>query len=176
MPTVTATRNFSAQMRELIEQSIPKDDFVMALLAARIVQNLRATDPELLAGWLDELAESCMVSEIRHYEQAQRKRNRHNSSIFSEAASRFEDGDASALDRFTVDKFVVNDSNTWKSLGEMTGSDHRYVADRYRDRSKSNGLLAKFHEAVAQKIGNRTTTEVFSVSTYKAMEDSILKP
>jgi len=159
-------------MRTLIERSIPDDDFVMAMVAAQIVANLRVTDPDLLTGWLDELAESCMVSALRGYERAVRGKNRHGALDFSEAASRFETGDTT--NRFT-ERYVVDSLNTWKSLGEMTGSDHRFVADRYRDRAASNGLLAKFHEAVAKKVGSQKTSEVFSVATYTELEGSIVK-
>lgn len=57
-----STRDFAAEMRAVIEAEAAGGPYVSAVVAAHIVDKLRATDPELLDGWLQAGA----VQFLRH--------------------------------------------------------------------------------------------------------------
>lgn len=67
----------------------------------------------------------------------------------------------------------VSDDGTQREAAQMDGSDHHYVAARYDDRSKRNGMFAAFHRAVAKKCGHRRTDEVFTAEQYESLYSSI---
>jgi hypothetical protein len=83
-----------------------------------------------------------------------------------------EDGDYEPLSHFAV-VYAIDDENTRRPVGEMTGADHRFVAGRYKASAASDLMLAAFHEKVAKKVGSRRTADVFSEEQYDAMLRSL---
>lgn len=71
---------------------------------------------------------------------------------------------------------VVDKENTRRSVGQMTGADHRYVARQYTADARVSQMEAAFHKAVAKKVGNATTADVMDEETYSALYRSIVNP
>lgn len=95
--------------------------------------------------------------------------------VFGDLARRKANGENINLrDHFKI-VYVVDQKHTRKTVGEMTGRDHRFVAENYEATAKRSALLAAFHRAVAKKVGDRKTSEVFTQEEYARMFNSIVK-
>lgn len=149
------------------------EDFVLGVEAEKLVAYLRANKPAELRMWLDEHAATFVADCVRHRGRSRRSKaqQRQGAHDFAEAAARFEAGDDEALNPFKLLTHCIE--GRWKRLGAMRGQDHLYVADDYRCKGKKQLLLAKFHQAVAERIGDRTTEEVFTEEKYLEMYRSL---
>jgi hypothetical protein len=175
-------RNYLAEMDEAIETALPPTDFVNAIVAREVVGKLRANDPELLAGWLDLRAEVILTDFLHHRMKNRRSlspeaRKRH---VFGEAAAEFgETGDAERFRTVTHELFdqflVVGSDNLRRCIGDMTGADHLFVAEGHAETRQAAELLESFHRAVAKKVGNKRTRDVFTESEYRAMYRSVTR-
>lgn len=133
-----------------------------------LYEELQQSDPELLHGWLQANALQFLSETIRQRFHSDRSRHRNaRRKAFGDAA------DSGTLADYFEQRFVVNEKNTWRRLGDMTGADHRYVAGQHECTAKRAALLAKFHLAVARKVGTRRTEEVFSAEKLAKLEQSI---
>lgn len=168
-------RNYTADMAEAIETAVPESDYVAPVVAAELVAHLRKTDPGLLAGWLDLRAEVVIADVIARRSNSKRQAARIGAPrrAFAEAARTFAaSGDPGDLAPFSFE-YVVDETNTRRTVANMTAKDCRYVADRYEDTARSARLEASFHRAVAKKVGGRTVGEVFTEEQYLEMYQSI---
>jgi len=68
---------------------------------------------------------------------------------------------------------AVDPEHLRKRAGDMTGADHRFVADSYQASGNYALLRAAFHNAVAKKVGTRKTSDVIDADTYETMYQSI---
>lgn len=169
------SRDYLADMNEAIENAIPDGDYTAPLVAADLVDRLRVEDPDLLTGWLELKAAVFLADAVARKSNSKRQLARVGAPrrAFAEAAQSFADeGDATVLRPFAAE-YVVDEKNTRRTVGQMTGADHLFVADRYEDTEKRAKLEKSFHRAMAKKVGNRLTTEVFSEEQYVAMYRSV---
>lgn len=176
------TRDYITEMNDAIDAALPDGDYVVPLVAHDLVEKLRANDPDLLSGWCEAKYEVILTDFIHHKVKNRRSKSREASarSAFAEAAGRFaDDGDVVAMrdavrSPFDVE-YVVNGENLRRKVRDMTGQDHRFVADEYAETKQTALLLESFHRAVAKKVGRRRTSEVFTEETYLAMYRSITR-
>lgn len=69
---------------------------------------------------------------------------------------------------------AVGPKNLRIRVGQMKAPDHLEVAERYRDSSDRSRRLGAFHEAVADRIGDRTTDEVMTETEYGLLRAEIV--
>lgn len=141
-----------------------------AVTAAEMVRALSEQDPDLLLGWLQARSTAVLASYLNALDRGDRARARRGEAArtFAAAAVRFEAGDLDAMNPFDATHMIRGQR---KRLGEMTGRDHLFVAEGYRRRAATQTFLQVVHRAVAVRVGNRTTEEVFTPEQYQAMFD-----
>lgn len=168
-------RDYFAEMNTAIEAAIPEADYAAPVVAAQLLDQLRAEDPELLAGWLDLRAPSILADTIARRSNSRRQTARIAAPrrAFAEAARSFTDsGDSAALRPFAAE-YVIDEHNTRRSVARMTAADCLFVAGRYEDTAQQAKLEAAFHRAVAKKVGRRTVGEAFTEEQYLMMYRSV---
>lgn len=91
------------------------------------------------------------------------RRGRTRAGVFGDAVEK------GNVNEFAKLKYKVGGGKE-KPLGDMTASDHRFVAGEFDEASRRCLMLRAFHEAVALKVGDLTTGEVFTVDQYRQLE------
>jgi hypothetical protein len=170
-----ATRDFAADMTSVITAEIGDGPYVSAVIALHIVEKLRATDPELLAGWLDLQAVGILrdaISTRSRSEKASARATR-GRSVFGDAAREHDDGDSTALTSFLDVRYVVDEEHTRTRLAEMRKPELLFAADDYRRQANENLLEEAFLRALAKKVGARQVADVFDDDKLAAMWHSI---
>lgn len=162
---------------ELLDRHLADlESYVAAVEAERFRDYLADHYPDVLKAWHQE-REVIWISQaigLRDRSERGKARRRARARQFHEASESFErDGDYEALNPFTV-RYVVNDDNARKQVGDMTGVDHRFVASQYERSAKQDQMLAAFHHAVAKKIGRKRTRDVLTPEQYEALYRSIV--
>lgn len=168
-------RDYLTEMNAAIEAAIPDGDYAAPLVAADLVERLRAEDPELLTGWLDLRATVFLADAVARRSNGLRQTARIAAPrrAFAEAARTFAtDRDATVLRPFAVE-YVVDEQNTRRTVGRMTAADCLFVSRRYDDTARQAKLEASFHRAVAKKVGVGTVGDVFTEAQYVAMYQSV---
>jgi hypothetical protein len=133
-------------------------------------------DWDLLTAWLfvnrTDFVRDAIDARLRSLRGQARYSSR---SVFGDLARRKAAGeDVKMVDHFKL-VFEIDPKHTRKTVAEMTGADHRYVASQYESNSKRTALLAAFHRVVAKKVGNKKTAEVIDLDTYDRLFRSIVK-
>jgi hypothetical protein len=174
MTKSTASRDYIGEMNSAIAESLGDGDVIAPVVAEKLHAHLLEVDPDLLAGWLRECAVHFLTRTIGDRDRSDRAtaRSRCEARRFSTAAK---SGDTETLSTFAV-RLVVNDANTRRPIGEMTGADHLHVAREYGQTAASARMLEAFHRAVAKKVGKKKTAEVMDELTYDQMYQSIVRP
>lgn len=171
-------RSYLDDMQALLSEKLPTTDYIAGVEAAKIVEWLRDNDPDLLHGWLNEIAVVVMSRTIATRSNRDRGDRRKNASVFafSAAATRFAaSGDPSEFSPF-LEQFVVNSDNLRRIVADMTREDHTFVANRYNQRSEQQKAEAAFHKVIADRIGSgQTTSDVMDEDTYQRLHDSIIE-
>jgi hypothetical protein len=163
---------YRTEFAEYVAKRLPKGDWAAPVVAAKIVTELRRKRPDLLAGWLDANAEQFITSHISTQDRIARQHRASDAprSAFRAAADKFEAGDSTAFDL----RFVINANNLRRRVGDMSKSDHLYVAGEHDKRSASALFEAAFHRAIAKRIPNgKTTSDVLTEDEYLRLRDSI---
>lgn len=171
-------RDYRADFQAFVDQRMPSGDFVLPVLAADLVTEMRKTDPALLRGWLDANATQFVTQVLGDRARSERGRRAVDAprSAFAEAADRFSDGDSDALKPFDL-HFVIGDDMTRRRLGDMTRADHLFVANEHTKRSNAALFEAAFHKAVAKRIpAGKTTQDVMDEQEYLRLRSSIRAP
>lgn len=174
---MSTDRDYNTEILNLVKEMTPAGDFTARLVADDVINKLRANDPELLAGWLDLRAGEILGAWIAAHYNSLRSRTRIMAPrrAFAEAAERFtETREPVILDPFAA-VYVVDHENLRRRVADMTGADHSFVADRYADDKHTAAMLEAFHRAVAKKVGDKRTADVFSTDQYLAMYRSITR-
>lgn len=171
-------RDYEEEMAAFLASRIPTGDFVLAVLSGNLVAELRRDDADLLDGWLQERAALIIADYLRKQFQLQRLRAGRESkrSAFAKEAAEAEEEGPEAVSAFAQRYYVDETKNTWRTVGDMTGPDHMFVSRDYDDRSDAMKLLAKFHQAVGERIGLKRTADVMTEAQYVRLRDSIVKP
>jgi hypothetical protein len=171
------SRDYIAEMNAVIEAAVPEGDYIAPILGAELAEKLKANDPELLAGWLWTRAQAELSDTFARRSNSLRQHARVMGPrrAFADAAEEFErTGDPRVLRTFQTE-YVVNSGNLRRKVADMTGPDHRFVADSYGATAKSASMLAAFHRAVAKKVGDQRTADVFTQDQYDAMLRSLMR-
>jgi hypothetical protein len=167
-------RDYVAEMNGEIEAALEDGgDLVAPVVAAKLCARLLETDPELLTGYLHATAETVIRSAVVHRFTAQRAKLRATaqSRAFAEATA---SGSPERLGMFMV-RHCVDNSGTWKPAGDMTGTEHAFVAESYERRATTERMEAAFHAAIARKAGAKRTSEVMDEAHYERLYQSIVK-
>lgn len=150
-------RDYLAEMRAVIDAELQDGDSAPAV-AGRIVAKLHATDPDLLAGWLDAGAVGWLTEAIGCIDRSARSHARAVSrrSAFGEASG---DGDVAG---FLVVRYVVDDAHTRKPLRELTRGELLYVAEAYAAGARAARFEAAFFRALAKRVGDGVVADHFT--------------
>lgn len=173
----TDGRDYLAEMDTRITDATAGSGWAAPLVAQKLHAELVADDPDLLDGWLHAVAGEALRQAIANRSRAHRTYARRAASrAFAQAARDAEDsGDAAPLlGLFAVD-YVVAADRTRKRARDMTGPDHRFVAGRYEASGNGELMLAAFHHAIAEKVGDRRTAEVYTEAEYEALYLSVTR-
>lgn len=172
------SRDYLADMDAAIDAALPdvsQSDYTAPIVAAELVDRLRAEDPDLLSGWLHLKAHVFLGDVVARKSNSKRQAARRSAPrrAFAEAARSFgETADETVLSPF-VAEYVVDDQNTRRTVARMTSADCLFVAARYEDTAKQAKLEAAFHRAVAKKVGKRTVGDAFTEEQYLTMYRSV---
>jgi hypothetical protein len=167
-------RDYAAEMRALINAETATGPYASTVVAAHIVRKLRATDPDLLHGWLDAQATDFVRQAINERDRSTRTyaRTAGRRSAFGDDARRHEAGQGDALVRWLSVPFPVEDGSR-KRLADLTAADLDFVADRYEQRAAENAMTAAFLRALRRKVGRKTVGDCFDDAQLTAMWRSI---
>lgn len=156
-------RDYAADMRAVIDAETSHGPYTSAVVAEHIVQKLRATDPDLLDGWLQAQAEFFIRHTINLRDCSHRTHVRATAgrSVFREASARAEAGEPEALAGWLSVVHVVEDGSR-KRLAEMTATDLAFVADDYARRVAENAMHEAFLRALAKSVGPGRVADRFT--------------
>lgn len=172
-------RDYISEMNARIDVATQGSGWVAGIVAEKLHAELLEADPDLLDGWLRAVAVDTLRLTIGTRSRVQRivARRRSASRAFQAATDGVEkSGDAAPLLGLFAVNYVVDDSNTRKQAADMTGPEHLFVAVNTYQRSANQALmLAAFHRAVAEKVGGKRTSEVFSAQEYEHLYLSITR-
>ena len=160
-------RDYVREMRDFLAKNPPKGDVIASDHAEKLVKRLQQRDPDLLSGWLMVNAVALLSADIRRTWVNERR-----TKARTEMAKAMQRGDSGAMKRaaqtvFDTERFVVDNKNTWRILGDMTKKDHTFVAAKYDERSQEAHVRAAFHRALARRLtGNQKTSDVITVADY----------
>jgi hypothetical protein len=153
-----ATFDHMARIRALID-SEAHGAYNARDVAAQVVAKLRATDPELLAQWLDAQAVQVMYAAINTRDRSLRAHVRR-----STAAAAFERDVAAgpeAMGRWLEVPYSV-DQGVRKPLGDMDAHDLSAAARAYGMRAIDNRMVEAFLLALSRRVGNGTVRDHYS--------------
>lgn len=121
--------DYGAEMRAVIDQHTGDGGYIPRIAAGEIVAKLRATDPEILTGWLDEQAEHFVWQAINDRDRSRRAKAAHagKSAAFRDAAAQHAEGDPGALRAFLDSPYTVADGSR-RPLAELRRDDLLHVA------------------------------------------------
>lgn len=167
------TRDYVTEMRALIDAEAA-GTYVPGVVAHDIVEKLRATDPELLSGWLDFQAESFIRQAINNRDNSQRTyaRRAARGSVFAADAEAAEGGDTERLAGWLDVRFTVEDGNR-TPLRDMTKDELLFASDAYEARARENKMTSVFLRAIARKVKTGKVADHFTDETLTAMWTSI---
>lgn len=168
------SRDFAAEMRTIIDAETAHGPYSSPVVAAHIVAKLRATDPDLLAGWLDAQAVNFIRHAINLRDCATRTHARLTAgrSVFRSASDAHESGDSDALGGWLQVVHVV-EGGTRKRLADMYAGDLDFAASEYAQRAAENALAESFLRALARKVGSGTVKDHYSNEQLAAMWQSL---
>lgn len=167
-------RNYAAEMRAVMDAETGEGPYHLAVVANQIVEKLRATDPDLLDGWLQAQAVTFVHEAIRSRDRSDRGHARATAtrSVFRAAAESAEAGDEAPLAKFLSTVYVVEDGSRVR-LAEMRKPELIFVADDYRQRASEHLLQEAFMRALAKKVGKDRVADHFDDAQLTAMWQSI---
>ena len=163
MTAASDPAEIAAAMRAVIDQHTSDGPYTPRIAAGEIVDKLRANDPDLLAAWLDSQAAHFVWDVINRRDHSRRAVTNHaaKSGVFQAAAAHHAAGDSTRLVSFLAAPYTIADG-TRRTLGTLTHDDLLFVADRYDDRAKENGLRAAFMRALARRVKSGTVLDHFT--------------
>jgi hypothetical protein len=164
----THERDYAAEMRVILDAEMQVGD-AAPVVAARIVAKLRATDPGLLSGWLDLGATSFVREALGQIDRSARGAARRGiaRSAFADA------GDRGDVGEFLAVRYVVDEQQTRKPLGDLLKPELLYVASEYDADAKSARLEAAFFRAIAKQVGTGRVRDRFDEQRIAELRRSI---
>jgi hypothetical protein len=152
-----------------INEALNNGPFVPAEEAERIIDRWTTEDPATLHAWYRQQR----VAFVRRALQDALDKCR--PTVCSGSAKRrfidaAETPGPSVLVRW---RCKVDDEGTQLSIGAMHAKDHNFVAAARGDQAHALAMVAAFHRAVASRIANKRTDQVFDAETLLALYKSI---
>lgn len=175
--TSVTDRDYIAEMTAAIEAAVPESDYVASQVAANLVDQLRAEDPDLLSGYLHQRAPVVLADVIARRSNSKRQSARIMAPrrAFAEAARSFAaESDSKVLSPFAFE-YVIDAENTRRTVANMTAADCRFVAEQYERTAREAKLEAAFHRAVGKKVGIQRVGDVFTEEQYLEMYQSVTR-
>lgn len=156
--------DFMAALKEDLEAA-RGSDYHLDAVAAEFCARMSSNHHDEWISFLLDRAPIFMRRELSRLESSERTtaRTRGKQRAFRQAV---DDGD---VGQFLAAAYVVDDENTRRTMAEMTGKDHTYVASRYEATGKEALMMAAFHRVIAKKVGGRKTSEVLSEEQIQAL-------
>lgn len=156
-------RNYAAEMRAIIDAETAGTSYSSPVVAEHIVTKLRATDPDLLDGWLHSQAEFFIrhAINLRDCSTRTHARTAARRQAFGSDAKRHAGGESTAMVAWLNVPFAVEDG-TRKRLGDLTADDLTFVADTYDSRARENAMTAAFLRALRKRVGRKTVADHFT--------------
>lgn len=169
-------RNYAAEMRAVIDTETAGESYETPAAAQNIVRKLRATDSDLLYGWLDSQAEHFVWQAINDRDRSTRSRVRQQArrTAFADAAETFQAGGKQAMTSFLSMPFALADG-TRKRLADMDAADLAYAADQYEFAEHEASMNKAFLRAVAKKVGDDKVSDHFDEQQLARMWTSLSK-
>lgn len=162
------TRDYAAEMRAIIDAETATGAYASRVVAAHVVEKLRATDPELLQGWLDAQAETFVWQAINDRDRSLRSHARATAGRAEFAA----DSARGDVGRWLNTPFSVADGMR-KRLGDMSRDDLLFASGEYRARAEQNRMTSTFLAVLAKKVRRGTVRDHFTEEQLDAMWTSI---
>jgi hypothetical protein len=180
-------QEMSTALDAAIDQAVNDGPFVAAVLAEKLITELMVHDPGLLEEFLWEVAPDVIRREISariHVRNLRAARSR-RAHTFSRAIGDPQDGPAPTgsapaepahLPSVFENVHTVNEEALRKKACDMTGGEHMYVARTKARVAKRELIVSAFHEAVARRVGDGVTSDVFTRAQYEEMYSSLMRP
>lgn len=170
---IPTARDYCGEMRRVIDEATADGAYVPRLVASEVAEKLRATDPDLLEGWLQAQAEHFLWQMINDRDRSVRAATRHRikPQAFSEAAAAHESGDGAPLRKFLDMPFSVADGSR-KPLAKLDKDDLLFVRDGYQKRADENAFWVAVTGALAKKVGKGLVEDHFTEDQLAKMFDS----
>jgi len=159
------SRDYLTEMRVLIDSKIKDDRYIPELVAKQIVETLRESDPELLAGWLELHAADFLRTTIISIGRSKRTHVRTTAkgkSFRAAATHATKTGDTKPLQNFLDVRYAVDINGTRKKLPDMMTMDLMFVAEGYANTAKRSALISSFMRKLAIKVGVDKVSDHFS--------------
>lgn len=151
---------------------------VPAVLAQQIIDS---ADADELHAWLRSRAQEVVASRIRvilrQGEPTLRLPSDRNQSrrAFTEAVAKGEPALVEWRQGVFKQRCIVDTSGTTKYVSDMTGDDHRFVAQHHQQSAERGAMLSAFHRQVGKMVlGSKVTGDVFSEEQLTKLANSIL--
>lgn len=164
-------RDYAADMRAVIDAETGESPYVSRAVAAHIVEKLRATDVDLLTGWLDHHAESLIWQAINDRDRSTRAKARATAGARRFAAAS-ESEDEAQVARFLNVPYVIEDGSRVR-LAELHATDLLFVAQGYEQRASDNAMNAAFLRALAKKVGKDRVADHYDDAALAEMWRSV---
>jgi hypothetical protein len=149
-------------VHQMMESAIEAagDHFAVPVVAMKLVEQLRRENMGLLIAYLNARAALYFTLDMSRHLRGQRQ-----SARVQARRHRFHEDPAA----FYHSKFAIDEHGNRKELCDMTGVDHRFVASEYRRDANKDLLEASFHEALARKLGDKRTSDVYTAEQVAEM-------
>lgn len=171
------TRDYCAEMRRIIDaRTADGRPYIARVVASEVVTDLRTTDPDLLNGWLNTMAEHFIWQFVNDRDRAIRSRARYYvpRDEFQQAARAFTTGNDKPLRRFMDMPLTVADG-TRKRLAILNHNDLMFVAADYDKRAATNAMMTAFLTALAKKVGDGVVADHFTEEKLAELFNSLRK-
>lgn len=148
-------------------------DFVPAEEAERFVAFMETHHPDEIVEYMHAKFVNMITIELGRTRRSERARA-HRSSTRAKFAKTLAEGGTDAVADVFAAHYVVDSNNTERALRDMNGPDHLFVAHGYERSGRKDLLRCQFHKAVARRVGQRRTGDVFTDTDYLALHDEIV--
>lgn len=133
---------------ELVDQILSEAKVRDKYTATEVASYISDSDPDLVLRWLKENEFTLLTQFVSDMLRRARgrltvERRRTGWSMYDQS-------------------FVVNDDLQRMALGDMTATEHRYVASNYAREAAQSKHHEGLHLLIAKRVGKRPTREVFS--------------
>ncbi|MGH9094163.1 MAG: hypothetical protein ACRDXE_03285 [Acidimicrobiales bacterium] len=165
------SRDFVGEMDKLLDDWVPEGDWVPSVTAAALFEHLTATDPDLWRGWVRQAGPAILADRLgwRHRAQRSAALRGFKPGAFANAVRAHQAGDSRPLSVFETISYEIDEDHTQRRLGDCTGADLLFAAERYEHRAAANRFEAVFLQALAKRVGRRRVRDVVDETAVTAL-------